>query len=121
MDGILKRRGKNKESDPRFSIQTANGLMEVKRFFVVCSRPRKVVALGQVIDGEIEVDNAVRMVSLNGEETLECTVAKIEREKKKILYAVKNEQVGVCLKGITIHQLRQFNDSISVVLPAAEG
>ena len=118
MDGFLKKRGKNKEADPKFIIKTADGLMEVKRFFVICSRPRKVVALCHVTEGEVFSGDSLKMISFDKEKTLGSIVSRIERDKKKIEYAVKNENIGICLKEITIRQLREFNNSISVVVLA---
>lgn len=97
------------ENDPKFMIEGDGFLIQPNEFFVVCSQPRKVVVLGKVLEGEVALESILKMTI--GQEVLSDSVMGIQRDKKAITYAVKNEQIGICLMYSSIHQLREFNNN----------
>lgn len=102
------------ENQPNFSIVNEKGLqISTERFFGVSSIPRRVVILGTVIEGEINRGQSIQLSCKNGK-SYPVVVKKIERWHREISYAVRNEQIGIEIYGLTIQQLRLINDSVLI-------
>lgn len=100
------------ESNPTFEITGMGGnnfKMAVERFFGISSRPRKVVVIGKITEGEIKSGDGFLIKSLNCDEFIMEKAIRIEVKNKAVPFAVKNQEIGICLSKTSIKKLRLFN------------
>jgi len=100
------------EKNPNFTIQGTNSEGDFKitpeKFLKISNpKPGKVIVLGKITEGTIFKGDKINF-SL-GEEILTDTVRSIEKDRKEITPAVKNEEIGICLSKTKLRELRKFN------------
>ena len=103
---------------PNFTVKGENneGIFEItpKNFFKV-SRINRTIIVGVVTEGEIKNGDSIIIKSTSQNLFIEGFVTRIERERKEIPYATRNEVIGVCLsRGIGFRKLK-FIDNPSIV------
>jgi translation initiation factor IF-2 len=107
----MEEKKKQKENPCTFSICGTNNEGHFRiapcKFFVILSRPRKVVIICAVVFGEPVTGDQITIQSKNG--TIIDTISRIEIQHKQVFKAVKGDQIGICLLGTTIKELRKFN------------